>query len=284
MSKILSISDSNKYIINLLHKNEPFIISRLGGKASIAGILYDKNETIPKNIIDGISMNAGIYCNNIYDVKLYCQIHNNAIKNSVALASFPRLCVNQTIYYNNKYNMDLLHNRCLESFYTILENEIPWTHYLKNKKVLIINPFVESFKKQLRNNFKMFKDKDIFLPDQEFVFYKAFNTLANNKIHSNWYETYNIMCDEISKLDFDIALLGCGGYGLPLCNFINEKLSKSSIYIGGGLQLLFGVIGRRWDNNLIIQKIIKENNCKFIRPDHNETVNNKDYVEGGCYW
>ena len=30
----------------------------------------------------------------------------------------------------------------------------PWTHYLIGKKVLIINPFVDSFKKQLQNNFQ----------------------------------------------------------------------------------------------------------------------------------
>ena len=35
------------------------------------------------------------------------------------------------------------------------------------------------------------------------------------------------MCQEIKKLDFDIALLGCGGYGLPLCNFIKKDMDKS---------------------------------------------------------
>ena len=50
------------------------------------------------------------------------------------------------------------------------------------------------------------------------------------------------MCQEIKKLDFDIALLGCGGYGLPLCNFIIKDMDKSAIYIGGGLQIIW-VIG-----------------------------------------
>ena len=29
---------------------------------------------------------------------------------------------------------------------------------------------------------------------------------------------------ELKDLNFDIALLGCGGYGLPLCDFIKTKL------------------------------------------------------------
>ena len=91
------------------------------------------------------------------------------------------------------------------------------------------------------------------------------------------------MCDEISKIDFDIALLGCGGYGLPLCNFIKEKLNKSAIYVGGGLQLLFGVMGSRWDNDFW-NELIKKHNIKFIRPSGNEICNNLQTIENGCYW
>ena len=91
--------------------------------------------------------------------------------------------------------------------------------------MLIVNPFVDSFQQQLKNNFQIFKDpeKKLFLDDQEFVFYKSYNTLAENNLHENWEKTYDMMCDDISKLDFDIALLGCGGYGLPLCHYIHES-------------------------------------------------------------
>ena len=159
------------------------------------------------------------------------------------------------------------------------------SHYLVNKKVLIVNPFVESFKEQIKNGFEIFKDnRTIFLPNQEFIFYESFQTIAGNHIHNDWYETFNIMCKDIEKLDFDIALLGCGGYGLPLCNFIKNKMKKSAIYIGGGLQLLFGVMGTRWENNEMWKKIIEENDCKFIRPSKDEICNNFKNIENGCYW
>ena len=45
------------------------------------------------------------------------------------------------------------------------------------------------------------------------------------------------MCMDIVKLEFDIALVACEGYGMPICNFIKGKLNKSAIYVGGGLQL-----------------------------------------------
>ena len=81
----------------------------------------------------------------------------------------------------------------------------------------------------------------------------------------------------------NIALLGCGGYGLPLCNFIKMELGKSAIYIGGGLQLLFGVKGKRWENHPVIGKIIKDNG-QFISPSGDEILHNNNRVEGGCYW
>ena len=92
------------------------------------------------------------------------------------------------------------------------------------------------------------------------------------------------MTNDISKLEFDIALLGCGGYGLPLCEFIKSKMNKSAIYIGGGLQLLFGVMGKRWESYPFWHKIIRENNTKFIRPSNNEILKNNHLVEEGCYW
>ena len=122
------------------------------------------------------------------------------------------------------------------------------------------------------------------MDDQEFVFYKSYQTSGGNAIHTNWVETFDIMCKDISHLEFDIALLGCGGYGLPLCDFIHTKMNKSAIYVGGGLQLLFGVMGARWENWDDWKKIIAENDTKFIRPSGSEIFANNVRIEDACYW
>ena len=88
------------------------------------------------------------------------------------------------------------------------------------------------------------------------------------------------MCKDISKIDFDVALLGCGSYGLPLANYI-KNLGKSAVYIGGGLQLYFGIKGKRWENS---QDITKFYNDYWTRANTNETPNTSNMVEGGCYW
>ena len=254
--------------------------------------LYNKQnisyDNVPLRILHTLSNNAGIYNVTKENYKEYCSLCTEAIKRSAYLAAFQNTNINniQVIqsYFTDKFKLNNVHSRILEPFYCILENDTPWSHCLKNKKILIVHPFIDSIKIQLKNNFRMFKDKHIFLPEQQFTFYKTYQTLAGNHIHSSWKETYDIMCNDIKKLDFDIALLGCGGYGLPLCNYIYTNMKKSAIYVGGGLQLLFGVMGKRWENNEMWKKIIKENNTIFIKPSGDEIICNKKLVENACYW
>lgn len=285
----LSISESNKRIIQLLQEENPFIINRLGiGDETHLSFEYLSTKKINKKYLSPLCNLNGVYSKteDLSDYQAFCIKYLESIENSTYLASFQfnsRNIVKIQNFFSKKYNIKQIHSRSLEPFYVCLDNEIPWTHFLKHKKVLILSPFVESFKKQLSNNFQIFKDKKIFLDDQQFVFYKTYQTIAGNKLHNNWLETFELMCNDIEKLDFDVALLGCGSYGLPLCNFI-YSLNKSSIYIGGGLQLLFGVMGKRWEANKMWNKIIEENNTKFIRPNNNECIKNQNSIEQGCYW
>ena len=285
----MNIVESNKEIINIINLNKPFIIARFGlGPETTLCYNYNVNKKINNNNnLNNLLRICGIYSknNDITVFEKYFEELNNAIENSDILACFNNSNIEsiQNVY-SEMYNLTKIHSRSLEPFYVIQDNEIPWTHYLFGKKVLIINPFTDSMKKQIDNNFQIFKDKKIFLDDQEFIFYKSFQTHGNHYIHNNWLETFTIMCNDIEKLEFDIALLGCGGYGLPLCNFIKTKMNKSSIYIGGGLQLLFGVMGHRWINRDDWKKIIKENNSNFVFPSENEKLDNKNTIENSAYW
>lgn len=284
----MNIVESNKEIINIINLNKPFIIARFGlGPETTLCYNYNVNKKINNNNLNNVLRICGIYCknNDITVFEKYFEELNNAIENSDILACFNNSNIEsiQNVY-SKMYNLTKIHSRSLEPFYVMQDNEIPWTHYLFGKKVLVVNPFTDSMKKQLDNNFQIFKDKKIFLDGQEFIFYKSFQTHGNHYIHNNWLETFTIMCNDIEKLEFDIALLGCGGYGLPLCNFIKTKMNKSSIYIGGGLQLLFGVMGHRWINRDDWKKIIKENNSNFVFPSENEKLDNKNTIENSAYW
>ena len=88
------------------------------------------------------------------------------------------------------------------------------------------------------------------------------------------------MYKEALNIDFDIALIGCGAYGLPLAVQL-KRAGKQAIHIGGALQLLFGIKGTRWENKPEASILFNE---YWIRADLSERPRRLDQVEGGCYW
>ena len=84
----------------------------------------------------------------------------------------------------------------------------------------------------------------------------------------------------IDDVDFDIAIIGAGAYGLPLCSYVKLK-GKKAIHMGGATQILFGIKGMRWDSHEYISKLYNEN---WIRANSEETPINSNKVEGGSYW
>lgn len=286
----MDLKKSNQFFIEKIGKKEPFLVTRLGlGAETIITYLTANNQNIDEKLVYTLQNNAGILCENSHQIKEFSLKYETSLKNSTALAKWEGdMCglVQCQEYFIKKYRLPCVSTSVLEPFYCIEENLVPWSHHLLGKKVLIINPFTESFQIQIDAGFRMYRDsnKQLFLDGQEFVFYKSYQTSGSNRIHKNWIETFDIMCKDIEKLDFDIALVGCGGYGHPLCDFIFTKMNKSAIYVGGGLQLLFGVMGNRWANQAFWKELIAKNGCKFIRPNANEQISNQFRIENGCYW
>ena len=81
-----------------------------------------------------------------------------------------------------------------------------------------------------------------------------------------------------NKNNFDIALIACGAYGFPLAAYI-KSIGKQAIHTGGSLQLLFGIKGKRWEET---EKIKFPED--WIYPLKEDTPNNNEKIEGGCYW
>jgi hypothetical protein len=49
----------------------------------------------------------------------------------------------------------------------------------------------------------------------------------------------------IDAHDYDVALIGAGALGVPLATFVRSR-GKVGLSLGGSLQVLFGVVGKRW--------------------------------------
>lgn len=161
------------------------------------------------------------------------------------------------------------------------DRSVPWTSLLRGKKVLVVHPFAQTIQQQYQKRELLFPGRNV-LPEFHLITYKAVQTAAGqtDERFSSWFEALEYMAGEISHLDYDIALLGCGAYGLPLASRIKQQ-GKQAIQIGGSLQILFGIKGRRWDNDPGTTKFY---NDAWVYPLPEETPSGSDIVENSCYW
>ncbi len=156
-------------------------------------------------------------------------------------------------------------------------NENPWSQALENKTVLVIHPFEATIRKQYAKRDLLFRDKRV-LPSFHLKTLRAVQSIANTKVDfDSWFEALDFMLKAVENIRFDIAIVGCGAYGFPLAAFIKEKLERQAIHLGGATQMLFGIKGRRWDE----QNLYNEH---WTNAAPEETPANFSKVEGGCYW
>lgn len=159
----------------------------------------------------------------------------------------------------------------------------PWTAALKGKKVLVIHPFEETIRSQYKKREQIFPGTDI-LPEFELKTLKAVQTIAGetDDRFETWFDALQYMYEEAMKIDFDVAIIGCGAYGMNLGGML-KKAGKQAIHLGGATQLLFGIKGRRWEDNYPTP-IAKRFNDAWVYPNEDETPKHAKVVEEGCYW
>ena len=168
---------------------------------------------------------------------------------------------------------------CLEPF----RYQHPWSYLLKGKRVLVVHPFTQSITKQFQDKRKLLWGNPEVLPEFELKTVKAVVSIGGAKVpFATWFDAYQSMCDQITRVEFDVAIIGAGSYGLPLASFI-KRLGKQAVHMGGVSQILFGIKGKRWETEYAGCPWLRFNE-HWIRPSETETVKDHTRFENGCYW
>lgn len=160
----------------------------------------------------------------------------------------------------------------------------PWTSALSGKKVLVVHPFAHTIKKQYNKRTLLF-EKNV-LPSFHLSVLKAVQSLGGQQTQfADWFEALDFMKAEIDKVDYDVCLIGAGAYGFPLAAHV-KRSGKKAVHMGGSLQLLFGISGKRWEDpnyspDYHYYKLINEH---WVKASEEEKPLNADKVEDACYW
>ena len=170
----------------------------------------------------------------------------------------------------------------LESLNPVLHDR-PWSSELEGKTVLVVHPFAKTIESQYRTKRELLFTNPRTLPRFELKTIAAVQSGAGTVCrYPTWFDALDHMTEQVSKVDFDVAIIGAGAYGLPLAASVKE-MGRQAVHLGGATQLLFGVRGRRWEIESP-DDIAPLFNEHWVRASAEETPKNASAVEGGCYW
>lgn len=279
---IKSTSDINDSIYQKILSGEPFMAGRFGATELSAIKTFDFSITNKyEHVMNQMSQWSGMFPATkdmgMKFTSMMFELIDKADVMGVWMLPFEQ-------YYLNKYgssNVELTYLLDLEPWST---SGTPWSAALEGKKVLVIHPFTETIQKQYQRREQIFPGTKI-LPEFELKTLKAVQTVAGEKDDrfETWFDALEWMYQEAMKIDFDIAIIGCGAYGFPLAAKLKQA-GKQAVHLAGATQLLFGIKGKRWEENEAFVYVQKYFNDAWIYPDKQDRPKNAQTVEGGCYW
>lgn len=289
----------NTYMKTILaNKGDNFIIPRIAGienNVAYLGYQYMKNNKsleaskmqYLKGAVKTMKNNAGINLTSLESIVNYAKLYLKAFDNCHCYTDWEP---HGNVYRGIKGSHDFISKvyaqnkrpiwaRTLDVFEYIHAN--PWTECLSGKRILIISSFVKTMESNMEHRNKIY-DKDLF-PGCSFVYLKPPQTNGQNASRDFSIELSEF-CDEITavKDTFDIALVSCGGYGNLVCNHIYDE-GKSAVYVGGVLQMYFGILGTRWKRERPDILNLYMNDTWHV-PTSEERPKGFEKIEGSCYW
>lgn len=297
--KIQSFLKLQRFIQDKQSNQQPFFVGRLSGNETrLTGeVLSNVQQTTTEqlqhrqNLYYQMLFGAGIQFLTTDDIKTYVKTYSSSCKNSQLLGIWDGgMYIQAKPFYDfidKMYpSLEKICAHSVEPFYFMNHPEYNFHQVFKSKRVLIITSHKETTAQQLPKLSKIFPNNSIFHETTTFHIYKPPQQNGGNHDTQSWTVHFERMKTDLKEIqetefDFDIALVSCGGFGMPISDYIFTNLGKSVMYIGGALQLYFGIIGARWEHSPQIKQLINES---WTRPVQEDKPPNPQSCEGGCYW
>lgn len=277
----------NKLVYDILQRDKPCMISRFGSTEMAAYIHYRKGHPlfflrrfypfwVRPFIKESMKKLSGFFpCNNT-SLSRFADLEFEAAKECDILGSW----INNEVFVDKYMHYKKVFIRSLNPFWS----KNPWTKALENKSILIVHPFAETIMHQYSKRKLLFDNPDILPQFASLRIVKAVQSLNGSDEFPSWFDALKYMEDDIDSEDYDIAIIGCGAYGMPLAAHC-KRMGKKAVHLGGATQLLFGIRGKRWEEDYYGEKYKKMlSNPYWVRPSLSETPSSAKDVENSCYW
>lgn len=280
--RLLDRKDLNQYLCDMIENSKPFCVGRFGASELFCASSFEfQFKRFEEKSMKQLHLWSGFFPN---DVGLGEKFNECLIDSCAEISLLGVWNLRFEGYYINQYMPADIRLTYLLDLEPWRSPGHPWTRALKGKKVLVIHPFETTIRNQYQRRELIFPGTEI-LPEFELKTLKAVQTIAGkvDQRFNDWFEALEWMYEKAMEMDFDVAVIGCGAYGLPLAAKI-KKSGRQAIHLGGVTQIWFGIKGKRWDEGKDYTYIREYYNDYWVYPEESEKVEHSAVVEDGCYW
>ena len=282
--RLLCNDDYNAFLKERILDDAPFFGCRYGATeltTCFISQLYNKGiiNRIDDKELKKAKKSSGVFPETEEAYLTFAEHYTEALKSADANAYWGSLLMEE--YMINQFvpkDAVLYKMRALEPFFYAE----PWTAALAGKRVLVVHPFAELITSQYANREKLFPGKNI-LPEFELLTVKAVQSSGETipTDYESWVQALDGMWEQCAAPEYDVALLACGSYAVPLAARMKQA-GKKAIVLGGMMQLMFGIKGARWEQSR--PDIVALYNDSWVRATQYKVKDADKMVDGPAYW
>lgn len=285
---ILSSAEGNTLLFERLRSGEPMAAGKIGDTELEVLVQYQRFQGDPDAFFDAISrghelellyLNCGVFPRRQDVLVGWAETYLDGIRALDVLAVWHN-AGEKEVAAEYAAEATLVEMRSLEPYY----HDEPWSSVLEGRRIVVVTPFADSIAQQHRDarGADLFPGSPSVLPPFELALVRApFSAGLVPPTHSDWHSALDDLKERVAASTFDVCLVGAGAWSLPLCAFVRNELRRPGIHLGGALQILFGVRGRRWETHPVIGRFFNEH---WIRPLPHEVPKRQWMNDGGAYW
>ncbi len=286
---ILDAAAGNAFLRDRVAAARPTAAVKIGDTELEVLVKYKRFESDPDQFFKSISeghelellyINTGVFPKRQDIVVRWADVYLEALAKTDLLA-----------VWHNTGERELVAERAPQATLTGIEalepyyHKAPWTQALEGRRVTVVTPFADSISHQhARYGGKdLFPDDPTVLPDFELrVVRSPFSAGLQPPVHPDWHTALEDLQEQIAATELDVCLVGAGAWSVPLCAFVRENLQRPAVHLGGALQILFGIRGKRWEQgHEFFDRLFTD---KWIRPLTHERPRRNWKQDGGAYW
>lgn len=233
-----------------------------------------KGTNLPTKIRQEAQYGSGYYYETRAELIRFCDQMLAIHENSNYIASFPTTRqkeYEETLNYTPEKRLQLGHYEP----YKFNDN---FFSFFQGKRVTVVTSFVYTVRAQIPKFRQLHK---YIHEDVEFQLIQAPQTNAGFRSDGvSWQARLQALINGCERAGNANILIGAGSYGPILASELSKR-GYTSVVVGGGIQLLFGIYGRRWYQREDFQPLF---NKHWVWPLDEDIPKGHGLVENSCYW